>query len=74
VCKLGKFGMSTDELNLAKATLLKDQEDDAEQNDTIASLDWLEDLMDCDALDNVFTDKAHTRTIVGLISLCLGLF
>lgn len=57
ICKLGKFGVSEDELRLAKATLLKDMEDDAEQNDTIPSIDWLEDLMDREALSHVFSDK-----------------
>ena len=50
LCKLGQFGISADELALAKSTLLKDMEDDAEQNDTIPSLDWLEDLMDRETL------------------------
>ena len=50
LCKLGQFGISADELSLAKSTLLKDMEDDAEQNDTIPSLDWLEDLMDRETL------------------------
>ena len=57
VCKLGQFGVSSDELLLAKKTLLKDMEDDAEQNDTIPSIDWLEDLMDREALKHVFSDK-----------------
>ena len=36
--------------NCGQLALLKSMEDDAEQNDTIASLDWLEDLMDRETL------------------------
>ena len=41
--------------------LLKSMEDDAEQNNTIPSLDWLEDLMDRETLQVLYFSHARMR-------------
>ena len=46
--------------------LLKSMEDDAEQNNTIPSLDWLEDLMDRETLQVLYFSHASMRKVVKL--------
>ena len=43
---------------------LKNVEDDAEQNDTVTSEEWLEDLMTADVLGHAFQDYLQALAVV----------
>ncbi len=46
--------------------LMKSMEDEAEQNNTIPSLDWLEDLMDRETLQVLYFSMQSMRKVVKL--------
>jgi hypothetical protein len=64
VMKLREFGITKDELKLIKSMFLKNVEDDAEQNDTVTSEEWLEDLMTADVLGHAFQDYLQALAVV----------